>query len=138
MIHSDRHQINAALAWVTAVGSRRVLREYRYKCILMSRSVSVFPSASHFHITYLVPLINFVLRLFSLAIQRAQPPSLPRIALSHDPRSFPPLLSSSLSSLSSLFSIPILRVNIIESPRIPFLLLFTTQRILNESSEART
>lgn len=135
MIHSDRHQINAALAWVTAVGSWRVLREYRYKCILMSRSVSVFPSASHFHITYLVPLINFVLRLFSLAIQRAQPP---RIALSHDPRSFPPLLSSSLSSLSSLFSIPILRVNIIESPRIPFLLLFTTQRILNESSEART
>ena len=117
--------------------------EYRYKCILMSRSVSVFPPTSHFHITYLVPLINFVLldssRSRSNAIQpppSLQPPRLPEDRpLSRSSRSFFPFLHSpyfisipiSLSPRIAFFSLfnrnSMLRVNIIESPRILGLLL---------------
>ena len=71
MIHSDSHQINARWhglpSWRRRLApSRQVLREYRHKCVLMPRPVSLLHlPASHFHITYLVSLINFVLRLSS-------------------------------------------------------------------------
>lgn len=140
MIHSDRHQINAALAWVTAVGSRRVLRVYRYKCILMSRSVSVFPLISILHTSFLLLISSYD---SSRSRSNALNLHLLRAASTDRPLSRSPFLpSSSFVSLSpriALFSLfhpnPILRVNIIESPRIPnvlFLLLFTTRSILNE------
>lgn len=137
MIHSDSHQINAHWHGLPRQARAKSFK-YRHKCILMPRSVSLFPLASHFHITYLVSLINFVLRLCSLAIQHTRhylSGRSSRIALSHDLGSFLFLyLASSPSRSPSRFSVSIstsrraffplsnrnsmLRVNIMESPRI--------------------
>lgn len=137
MIHSDSHQINAHWHGLPQQARAKSFT-YRHKCILMPRSLSVSPPASHFHITYLVSLINFVLRLSSLAIQhtrlylaarrRGSPsltisvPSVPfilrrlHLRLRLYPLSF---LSSNRNSM--------LRVNIMESPRILGGLFFAAQ-----------
>ena len=163
MIHSDSHQINARWhglpSWRRRLApSRQVLREYRHKCVLMPRPVSLLHlPASHFHITYLVSLINFVLRLSSRSrssiLRRRYLPDTVDSRIEPSLTISPSFLSLSLSlcvfplsshiisvslspcllvsrdfaratapsfSLSSLSSMrnSMLRVNIMESPRI--------------------
>lgn len=156
MIHSDSHQINARWhglpSWQRRLApSGQVLREYRHKCVLMPRPVSLLPCRPLISILH----TSFLLLISSYGSARARDPAYLAVAIFQIPwtrgssplsRSLPLLSVSflylatsspspcllvsrdfaratapapwfSLSSLSSMRN-SMLRVNIMESPRI--------------------